>query len=1435
MILERFHPAVSNWFRSSFSEPTTCQQAAWPAILENRNTLIAAPTGSGKTLAAFLAAIDQMVRRGIELGLEDQTHILYISPLKALSNDIQRNLEQPLEGISRGLLEHGHPDIIIQAKVRTGDTPAYERTAMAKRPPHILVTTPESLYILLTSDSGRRMLKTVKTVIVDEIHALVHSKRGSHLSLSLERLTHLCEKKPTRIGLSATQRPIELVARFLIGNAAELSECVITDSGHRRAIDLAIETPFSPLEGILSSQAAGEIYNKITQLINTHRTTLVFVNTRRMAERVAHALSERLDGDSVTSHHGSLAKEQRLSAETKLKNGQLRALVATASLELGIDIGEIDLVCQIGTTSSVATLLQRIGRSGHSLRGLPKGRLFPTTRDELLECIALLRLVKRGELDRSYLPLKPLDVLAQQITAMVACEEWNEDALFDCIRNAAPYLTLDKKEFNSVIKLISEGYSTQQGRRSAYLHRDSINKQLVARRGARLTAITCGGAIPDTAEYRVIVEPGGEFIGTVDEDFAMESLGGDIFQLGNTSWRVLRLDGGNLRVEDAQNQPPSIPFWFGEAPGRSNEVSIAFSQLREDIAGQFNANHNENRHVTNFLLSDVAMDLNAAQQAVNYIAAAKIALSEIPTLDRLILERFFDESGGMQLILHSAFGSRINRAWGLALRKRFCRTFNFELQAAATENAIILSLGTSQSFELAEVAHYLHSASIRDILIQALLDAPMFTIRWRWNCTCALAVKRFQNGKKKPPYLVRMQSEDLISSVFPDQLACQENLHGDREIPEHPLVDQTINDCLTDAMDIDGLTTVLKRIESGDISIIARDVVEPSPFSAEILNARNYSFLDGAPAEERRTRAVISRRWLDPKQVSDLAQLDPAAIDRVRDEIRPKVDNRHDLYDALMRLGSLEDKTEAIQQWRPWFDELVAQGRATRIILNEVDKQFWVCADRLPLLSSIYSEAKLNPELNIIENTTPQTWDRETALVELVRARLDNIGPMTTEQLSGTLAIDAGAVEQALLSLETEGFALRGNFTPGQQQTEWCERGLLTRIHRYTIKKLRHAVRPVSTQDYFRFLFAWQHLSQNCKMRGAEALDHVISQLEGFEAAAGAWEADILSSRINSYNPNWLDGLCSSGKTVWFRASKPNTGTAPIRSTPITLFSRKSLAQWHILATPPNTVELSSIASKVSRLLQVQGASFFEELLDQTGLLESQLETALAELVSRGILSADSFSGLRALLVPERKRRNKLKPLFRLNDAGRWTLVHKTNPNIQPADNSPEAKHLATEHFANLLLRRYGVVFHGLLARETLSPCWGDLLPIFRRMEARGELRGGRFVANQYGEQFARSEAIQLLRKLSKEPEQNEYIVISAADPLNQIGIITPGKKISSVAGNRILFKNGLAIAVLIGKEVQFLRLVEEPLQWEIKQLLIKRGGMPEHRNPIGV
>ncbi|MGH9767990.1 MAG: DEAD/DEAH box helicase, partial [Blastocatellia bacterium] len=1030
MYLDRFHPAVASWFAKQFSQPTEPQAKAWPAIKDRRHTLIAAPTGSGKTLSAFLAAIDDLVRQGIDGKLEDATQVVYVSPLKALSNDIQRNLQQPLEGIQAELRERGFPEFEIRTLVRTGDTSPTERAKMLRRPPHIIVTTPESLYLLLTSEGGRAMLRATRTLIVDEIHALVRDKRGSHLSLSVERLEELVAGPLVRIGLSATQRPIEQVAAYLVGassnNTAQKAECAIIDVGHIRKIDLAIELPRSPLEAVMSGEVWGEVYDRLAELINEHRTTLVFVNTRRMAERVARNLAERIGEVNITSHHGSLSRERRFAAEQRLKAGELRALVATASLELGIDIGAVDLVCQLGSTRSIATLLQRVGRSGHSVGGFPKGRMFPASRDELVECAALIDAVRRGELDHLIIPEKPLDILAQQIVAAVACEEWTEEGLFNLTRRAYPYRNLSREEFDDAIRMLAEGYTTRLGRRNAYLHHDAVNHRLRARKGARLTALTNGGAIPDTADFDVILDPEEIFIGTVNEDFAVESLAGDIFQLGNTSWRITRVEKGRVRVVDAEGQPPTIPFWLGEAPGRTDELSMAVSRFRTDIA--------ERSDALSWLVDELGVGKPAAEQSIEYLTTAKLSLGVMPSQETLVLERFFDESGGTQLVIHSPFGSRLNRAWGLALRKRFCRKFNFELQAAATEDAIILSLSLSHSFPLEDVFSYLKSASVRDLLIQALLDAPMFTTRWRWNANRALAIVRRRGGRKIAPQLQRMESEDLLAAVFPDQVACGENIVGDREIPAHPLVAQTIRDCLEEAMDIDGLEDLLASIEKGEKTLVARDLREPSPLSQEILNARPYAFLDDAPLEERRAQAVMSRRWLDPETASDLGALDQAAIGQVREESWPRAENADELHDILLQLGfitaiegcagqphlfgreTLDDEHlgngDSELGWEEYFAELVSERRATSLHIGE--KVFWVAAERLPHLFAAYPDAKLEPE---IKPPTKEisTVSPEEGLVEVLRGRLEAIGPVTAESLAETMALPVYAVESALM------------------------------------------------------------------------------------------------------------------------------------------------------------------------------------------------------------------------------------------------------------------------------------------------------------------------------------------------------------------------------------------------------------------------------------
>ncbi|WP_077728864.1 DEAD/DEAH box helicase [Methylocaldum sp. 14B] len=1442
MILDRFHPAVSAWFRDAFPAPTECQTEAWDAIKSGRHTLIAAPTGSGKTLAAFLAAIDDLVREGEVFGLPEETRVLYISPLKALSNDIHKNLEAPLDGINTRLFELGSTNVAIRSQVRTGDTPALARAAMNKHPPHILVTTPESVYILLTSEGGRRMLKTVRTVIVDEIHAVVGSKRGSHLALSLERLERLVEHRLARIGLSATQNPIESVASFLTGG----TNCRIIDTGHRRRLDLAIELPDSPLEAVLSQQAAKEIYDRMTTLIEAHKTTLIFVNTRRMAERVARALSERLGEEHVTSHHGSLSREQRLSAEHRLKAGKLKALVATASLELGIDVGDVDLVCQLGTTGSISTFLQRVGRSGHFAGGLPKGRLFPASRDDLIECIALIDAIRRGDLDRLIMPQKPVDVLAQQIVAMVAAADWSEDELYRTVCRAFPYRELSRQEFDEIVKMLAEGFSTRRGPRGAYLHRDGIHKRLRARRGARLTAVTCGGAIPDNAEYRVILEPSGEFIGTVDEDFAIESLAGDIFQLGNASWRVLRLEAGTLRVEDARHQPPNIPFWFGEAPGRTHELSYAVARLRREIeerlerpfdTGFVGPDKNLNLPAANaFLEKEVGVSSLAAVQAVNYLAAAKLALSTLPTLDTLVFERFFDESGGMQFIIHAPYGSRVNRGWGLALRKRFCRTFNFELQAAATENAIILSLGVSQSFPLEDVTRFLNANTVRDLLVQALLAAPMFNVRWRWNAVCSLALKRFQGGRKTPPYLLRMQAEDLVTCVFPDQLACFENIVGDREVPDHPLVNQTVHDCLTEAMDIDRLIEVIGGIESGAIRVVCRDLTEPSPLAAEIVNSKVYSFLDGAPLEERRTRAVASRRWLDPSEAADLGRLDQAAIDRVRQEAWPEASNADELHDALQMLGFLQ-QSEAEIGWEAFFRELKLQGRVAELHVAS-GNILWIAAERLPQFQAVYAQADGSSSAGIgyAAQLPPeyleQTWTPEDALKEIVRARIDCTGPVTAAELAEAMALPVGRVEYALLALQNEGFVLRGSYTPGAGTEEWCERRLLARIHRYTINRLRQEIEPVPSADFMRFLFRWQHVHPENRMQGAQALAAVLAQLEGFEAAAVAWEGDVLPARIADYDPAWLDALCLSGKIVWTRLSAAKGGQGPVKSSPMALIARRHLSYWRQFAVQSESTELSPAARHVADILKTRGALFFEELAQWTGLLPTQLENTLAELVARGWVASDSFMGLRALLIPEQKKQRYRGLSFGMAEAGRWTLVQP--PLLLDENASESADQEAVEHIAGTLLKRYGVVFRALLARETVAPPWQDLLRIYRRLEARGEIRGGRFVAGHFGEQFALPEAVEALRAMRKEKDTETLVTLSAVDPLNLVGIVTPGAKIPALPGNRVLFRDGIPTALHAGKETQFLVSVEKHREWEFKNRLTQRTVPPQLRAYLG-
>jgi len=1441
MPLSSFHPVVARWFAERLGEPTNAQWQGWEAIRQGRHTLISAPTGSGKTLAAFLIELDLLLREGLAGTLPQETRVLYVSPLKALSADIHRNLAEPRREIRRLAEEMGLGAPRITAAVRSGDTPAAERAAMLKTPPHILVTTPESLYLLLTARRSREMLRTVRTVIVDEIHAVLESRRGAHLALSLERLEHVARGPLQRIGLSATMEPIEEVGRWLVG-AGERAErrnggtaeapgetttavcsaessavpsfrrsavirSAIINAGHRRALDLALELPGSPLEAVMSGEVWQEVYTRLTELIEAHRTTLVFVNTRRMAERVARQLAERLGEDAVTAHHGSLSKESRLDAEERLKEGKLRALVATASLELGIDIGHVDLVCQLGTPRRISTFLQRVGRSGHTIRGTPKGRLFPLTRDELVESTALLRSVREGKLDRITMREKQLDVLSQQLVAEAAAEDWQADELFELVRRAHPYRGLERTEFDEVVAMLSRGFDTRRGRRGALLHHDAVHGRLRGRRGARLTAITSGGAIPDNADYRVVLEPEDTFIGSVNEDFAIESMAGDIFQLGNLSWRILRVQRGVVRVEDARGQPPNIPFWLGEAPARSRELSEAVGEVRREVDARLEREtcHPERsegscppaseRGRQDPSVAPLLRDDIAAAQFVAYLADAKHLLGALPTQDTLIAERFFDESGGMQLVLHAPFGSRVNRAWGLALRKRFCRQFNFELQAAATEDAVLLSLGPQHSFPLESVFRFLHPDTVGDILVQALLDAPMFGTHWRWNASIALALPRSRGGRRVPPQIQRMEAEDLLAAAFPDAAACLENIPGDREVPDHPLVRQTIDDCLHEVMDLDGLIAVLRRIHGGQIRCIARDLPEPSPLAHEILNARPYAFLDDAPLEERRTQAVYARRAFEPSSAEDLGALDPAAIERVRDEAWPEIQNADELHDTLLTSGFLSEAEGA--PWAGHMDELVTAGRAALVGAAGDHPIIWVAAERLP-------EAALLSDPGA----------REPAVRELFRGRLGIAGPTTAAALAATLGLPEIEAEAALLALEAEGVVLRGRFTPRAGDTdtalEWCDRRLLARIHRYTLNRLRAEIEPVSPADFMRFLFAWQRVDPEHRMAGLEGLAAVIAQLDGFELPAGAWESDVLTARIEEYDPSLLDTLSLTGRVAWAAGQRGN-GAGPIRSTPIALYRREHAGDWLAGRPVVEAPELSGYAARVREVLQHRGASFFHELVPLSGLLATQVEHALGDLAGLGLVTSDSFAGLRALITPSSKRkpldggrrRHRTVP-FGIESAGRWSLIGGGAAGQRASGAGQRGGEADSEEFvARALLRRCGVVFKRLLARETGAPPWRELLLVYRRLEARGEIRGGRFVSGMSGEQFALPEAVAQLRAIRRQKTSGRLIAVGAADPLNLTGIVTPGERIAAVARSRVLYRDGVPVLALEGGEVK--------------------------------
>jgi ATP-dependent helicase Lhr and Lhr-like helicase len=1389
-VIDGFHPLLARWFEGRFATPTEPQALGWPAIQAGRDTLVSAPTGSGKTLAAFLACLDRLVRRGLAGALPDATEVLYVSPLKALGNDVEKNLRLPLEELAQLARAEGRALPPIRVMVRSGDTPPARRQAMLRRPPHVLVTTPESLYLLLTSRRGRALLSAVRTVICDEIHAVARDKRGAHLALSLERLEGLTGVRPQRIGLSATQHPVDEVARFLVGAArvdgAGRPDCAVVEVGRRRPLDLGIEIPRDELSSIASNELWAETYDRVAELVRAHATTLVFANTRRLAERAAHALGERLGADAVAAHHGSLSRARRLDAEERLKAGRLRCVVATSSLELGIDVGAVELVVQLGSPGAVSTGLQRVGRAGHWRGATPKGRLFPVSRDELVECAAFVRAARAGAIETTLVPRHPRDILAQQLVAEVASAPEGaavgEDALFASIRRAWPYRELPRAEFDALVAMLSEGVATRRGRAGALLHRDAVHRRLRGRRGARLAALTGGGAIPDTSQYQVVAEPEGVVVGQLDEDFAVESLAGDVFLLGNTSWRIRRVEAGVVRVEDAHGAPPGVPFWNAEAPGRSARLSEEVSLLRQEVERRLA----DREEAVAWLAAEGALPQAGARQAVEYLAAARAVLGALPTQDTLVVERFFDEGGGMQVVVHAPFGARVNRALGLALRKRFCRSFDFELQAAATDEGVLLSLGPQHSFPLEATFELVDAGSAEEVLTAAALQAPMFPVRWRWDATRALAIPRMMGGKRTPPPIARMRSDDLLAAVFPLAVACQDNAdrRGPIEPPDHPLVKEALYDCLHEAMDYPGLAALLGRLERGEVRVVARDTAEPSALAHEIVGARPWAYLDDAPLEERRARAVLLRRALPPRDAAELGALDPAAVRELSEQVWPDVRDAEELHDLLLDLALLPARAGA--GWERWLDELVADGRATRA--RRAAGEAWVAAERVGLALALDPSIRLEPPLAPLPGE-PSPGSREEAATAALRGWLPRLGPTTAAAVADRLGLPPALARDALLALELEGLALRGHFLAGVPHSadapHWCERGLLARIQRLTLHRLRREIEPVGVAHLLRFLLRWQHALPGQRLHGARGVAEVVAQLQGFHAPAGAWERELLPARVTRYEPLLLDELCLHGEVAWGRLSvagdptaPPRRRLAPTRNAPVTLALRADLG-WLAAAAGPSA-PIGPAAQALVDALRSAGASFLSELAVLTRRTPVETEAALWELVSAGVVTCDAFAGLRSLVDAGRPRVGRRPGAA----GGRWVLLGR--PEV--------AADALVERRAEQYLRRWGVVFRDLLAREPDAPQWRELLPLLRRREARGEIRGGRFVTGFSGEQFALAEAVEGLRAVRRAAARGERVELSAADPLNLVGLLTPGPRVPAQLAHRVAYLDGVPV-----------------------------------------
>lgn len=1432
-VIDRFHPAVRQWFLTAFGVPSPPQTAGWPAISRGENTLIVAPTGSGKTLAAFLWCINHLVvengqsvppdlpvkRRGRAAAKQNHTggvRVLYISPLKALNNDIHRNLELPLAGIEREAAGLGLPFRPIRTAVRTGDTTQRERNAMLKDPPDILITTPESLYIMLSSEKARTLFTAVRYVIVDEIHAVSGNKRGVHLSLTLERLQELIVRTggsaPVRIGLSATQRPLETVAHFLGGVERTDGQPVprpvtIVDAGFRKRTDLQVICTPDDFTDLPMNSVWNTVYPRLLELIRSHRSTLVFVNNRRLAERIAAKLNEMLDGQEntlglyavpvrgaesaapparpfdVLAYHGSMSRTVRESIESDLKRGRLRALVTTSALELGIDIGSVDLVVQVQSPKGIARGLQRVGRSGHVVNAQSKGRIIVTHREDLLESAVVAQAMTEHAIERTAVPVNCLDVLAQQVVAMVAAEDWSTGDLYDLVRRSYCYRDLPERTFHAVLEMTAGRFSTEAFRElRARIVWDKLHDTLTALPGTAALAVTNAGTIPDRGYYGVYLEDRKTKVGEVDEEFIYESRTGDTFILGTNVWRMTDIDANAVIVQPAPGHPARMPFWRGETIGRPYELCLRMGETVERLAASADADG---------LLRGLPIDQSSARNMREYIEEQRNATHAVPSHRTVVVEGFRDDVGDPRIVVHSRFGKGVNGLLGLVLLERLTTRLRIDVQMLYNDDGILFRCSDVERLPLDILAEP-DLAAAEESIVEHLPSSPLFGALFRQNAERALLLPKGLPGKRRPFFLQRLKAADLLQIV--------------RQYSDFPIVIETMRECLTDVLDLAHFREVYSRIASGDIEVRTVASETPSPFAASLLFDFTMVYMyewDDPKSAEKGTFARLNRDLL-----SDVVELDAVksvvrndAVDAVEAQLQHTGITRRartgaELMEVMLRLGELTEPELAER----CVSADIAEGLRDSGVLSPVSlggRRYLVLTEELPLYAAVAGTAPADGE----------RYGFDEALRFLVARHLRTHGPVYTEVIAERFGAPLQELRSALEALADDGSFVGGLLTREATREQWCYRPNLDRIHRASLAMLRREIKPATLDELTRFLSVWQHRAPTSRLEGEQGVHAVAEQMQGFAAVPEMWEAELFRGRIAGYQPDMLRSLSGRGELV--ACGTPNGRL---------LWFLRGDARAFLPAGSAESEELSSAARTLLRYITENGAAFLSDLREGTSLSLAALNRGITELFWRGLVTNDAAQEVlnvkryrpadpalhpdeRIVIVNPKRNPFRATAMRDVREAmrnipgwqGHWSLVRR------PAVLGPAAtEEEMVRHRARQLLLRYGVVAREIAKREEMTGSWPLTAMELQRMEMRGEVRRGYFIEGLSGMQFALPEAVSMLDEVKRSPAGDERTVLNAADPANPYGsgIDLPGGEtnFSRLPSNFLVLRGGAPV-----------------------------------------